>query len=167
MTVESASKTQQLDLDNIGMTLLVRANGKFSRVTHASRFADTTDSILKQTNGFIAHVLTDPTNTVVATFIATEEEPFDVEAVEDFDRAGDDYTRLYVEIDNKLFQVAKIVYEDPDATDPEKAIDLAVMQGNAFMSLNQDTSLITATTKDNSKEIPRLYFISSNANAAS
>jgi len=168
MTIKFASNTQRLKFNNIGMQLLVRIGHNFFEVTHASRFDYTTDELLSQTQGFIANVLTDITNTVVATFIAKELVLTNMEdKVNDMrDRAGADYTNLYFLTSDGLFQVGKMIFENPKEQDKARAEDLAIAQGNHHMSINPELALIASTETSDEKEIPKLHFLASTEDMA-
>ncbi len=161
MTISFASNTQRIKLNNIGMQLLVRIDGNMYEVTHAACYAQTTDEVLMQTKGFIAHMLNDATGTVVATFIGKELTLADIDnKVNDLrDCAGKEATPLYILNSEGIFQIAKIVFEDPDLESKEEAEDLAIEKGNQFMLMNPDTALIASSEVDGDNEVPKLHFI--------
>ncbi len=167
MTIKFASNTQRLALDNIGTTLLVRIDDNLYEVSHASRFAQTTDELLHQTKGFIAHMVTDETNDVVATLIAKELVLTDANSkINDLrDQAGSDATPLYIMNHAGIFQVAKIVFEDPELQ-VEEAEDAAIKAGNLYMKMHSDTSLIASTETTLDSEAAKLHFIATNNSMA-
>jgi len=163
MTIQFPSQTQKLALNNIGMQLIVRMGEQFYPITHASRFACTTDEILRKTGGFIAHMISDETRTVVATLIASPEPINGLgENVTDLHSASLDYSSLYMRCSEGIFQIAKIIAEDPENTDKDAAETLAISQANHFFRLNQDTALIASSETSDEKEVSTMHFIASN-----
>lgn len=167
MSIVFPHQKQTLALNNIGMQLIVRMNDRFYPVTHACLSVDIATDIMRSFGCFIAHVLTDGNGVINAIFMAI---PEPIEAldghVDDLQRAGHDYTMLYVRNHAGAFQVAKIVAECPFNPDRKLARDNAILQGNAFMSMNPDTALITASETNDDKEVKILYFIASNESAS-
>jgi hypothetical protein len=129
-------KHSAFELDNIGMHLNAMKDDQLFRVTHASLYAETTDTVLIGTEGFIASQEKDRNGDVAASLIATT--PLNGLVPKG---VNSDYP-LVVSVCGNHFQVAAIFVSDPEN------LNTAINDANDFMKNNPDTALI-ATSEDN------------------
>jgi hypothetical protein len=135
------------ELSNIGIYLNVAKDKMLYRVTHTGLFAQTTDAILRQTEGFIATQINDNLGSVAASLIAST--PLNRPAP----RNLSDAIPFVASVDGKDFQVAGLFVVDA------KNVDEARRRANAFMMENEGTSLIDSSVCNSYGEVETIHII--------